>query len=148
VRELREKRRLQRILYSKITIGALVVVLFFVASATWKVYEKHREVKEKRDTVLNELVELEKQEQDIKKEVARLKTKRGVEEEIRGKFGFVKEGEGVVVIVEPPVQSANEFGEQEGSIFGNVLRSIIGRYYVSGILYECLLFEALVITRA
>ena len=126
MRELREKRRVQRTLYSKVIIGILVVALFFVLSATWGVYEKYRETKENRDIAEQELLKFEERERNIKDEIARLKTERGVEEEIREKFGFVKEGEGVIVIVEPPVQSANEFGGQESSILGNVLRSIRG----------------------
>ena len=126
MRELREKRRVQRTLYSKVIIGILVVALFFVLSATWGVYGKYLETKENRDIAEQELLKFEERERNIKDEIARLKTERGVEEDIREKFGFVKEGEGVIVIVEPPVQSANEFGGQEGSILGNVLRSIRG----------------------
>ena len=50
--------------------------------------------------------QLKQREYNLKEKVQALKTERGVEEEVRNKFGFVKEGEEVIVIVEPPIGAA------------------------------------------
>lgn len=46
------------------------------------------------------VIELEERKERLSEEIQHLETKEGVEEEIRENFGFAKEGERVVIIVE------------------------------------------------
>jgi len=114
------------LLYSKITIGFLVVVLLFIASAAWGVYGKYRETEENTENILHELAKLQEREAAVKNEIKRLSSERGVEEEIREKFGFIKRGEGVIVIVDSPFQSSDEFSRQnKNTTLASVWKSIV-----------------------
>jgi len=126
MRELQKKKLINQLLYSKITIGILFILLFFAMSAAWGVYEKYRETRDKRDIAQSAYDKLETREKNIKDELRLLKTDRGVEEKIRGEFGFVKEGEGVIVIVDPPKEQQNNIYIPKQSLFSSVWRSILG----------------------
>ena len=115
MREFKEKRKIRKLLYSQITIGFLFIALFLTTSATWSLYGKYRETKENTGNALQELSKLQEREMVIREDIERLNSPRGVEEEIREKFGFTKEGEGVIVIVDLLPQKGVEFARQDKS---------------------------------
>ena len=125
MREFQKKKFITQLLYSKITIGILFILLFFTMSAAWGVYEKYRETKDKRDFAQSAYDKLETRENNIKNELELLKTDRGVEEKIRAEFGFVKEGEEVIVIVDPLKEQKNNIYIPKQSLFSSVWRSIL-----------------------
>ena len=49
---------------------------------------------------MNKIAQLEQEKAKLSSDIAKLKTQTGVEESIRDKFGLVKEGEGVVMIID------------------------------------------------
>jgi len=119
MRELREKRRFKKFVYSRTMYTFLFVILLFVAQATWNVYEKYQETKENRQHVEEKLIKLQKRESEVKNRTQHLRSREGVEREIREKFGFVKEGEGVIIFVEPP-QSQKKSLIPKSSMWGNI----------------------------
>jgi len=104
--EFQEKKKLRKILYSKATLVALFVVLFFIAKATIGIYYKQKASGENLAKAREEFAELEKREKMLNSEIDRFKTDGGVEEEIRKKFMVGKEGEQVIVIIDD-VKSSN-----------------------------------------
>lgn len=108
MKELRRKRTIQRLLYSWITITLLALIVLFAASAVWGVYQKYRESRLNRIHAEEELTHLKERQQNIKEDIRRLGTEKGVEQEIREKFGLSKEGEKVIVIVDPEQQRQNK----------------------------------------
>ena len=100
--EFHEKRKLKRLVYSKPTVVVLFIVVLFLLNGVWNVYQKERDTNEKKVMVQRELDELESRERELRKEVNRLSTKRGIEEEILGKFNVARSGEGIIVIVDAP----------------------------------------------
>ena len=95
----------------------LLIIFFFSAKAAWGVYqdkiksEKQAELKEK------ELATLENRENYLKGEVKKLSTPEGKEEELRDKFGVVRPGENVAIIVD--TQSATTTSSGSG-IFSSI----------------------------
>lgn len=124
MRELKEKRRIRKLLFSRITIAILVVVFLLVTSATWSVFGKYRETQTNDRNAQKNLTVLEEREIDLKKEIENLKTEKGIEKEIRENFGFVKDGEEIVIIVEPQwvTQKGNE--SYRGSFFAKIWSSV------------------------
>lgn len=106
--DFKKKRRIKEILYSRITIIFLVVVFIFFANSTWDIYKKSRFASENRTIAENNLDKIKKRENILVYKINKLNTKRGVEEEIRNKFGFVKKGEDVVVVVTPNKKDKND----------------------------------------
>ncbi|HEY4511310.1 MAG TPA: septum formation initiator family protein [Candidatus Paceibacterota bacterium] len=93
------KKKINRWLYSKWTMALLVVLIAFVAEATWDVYQKENISAANLLRIEKERDRLTERKEELEKEVASLHTERGIEKEIRAKFGVVKAGEHVVVIV-------------------------------------------------
>jgi len=99
--DLKKRNKGIQKIYLKVFIIILAVLVLFAGNATWNLYLKYREAKFNRDIAQTELEKLQKREKNLLMELDKLSTDRGVEEELRKKFGIVKEGEEVIVIVEP-----------------------------------------------
>lgn len=97
--EFQEKRRLKRFLYSKFTLAVLVIFIGLLLNAIWGVYQKQKLAKDNSDKVATALESLTSREEALSEEISRLKQSDGLEEEIRKKYGLVKPGEEVIMIV-------------------------------------------------
>ena len=99
--EFQEKRKIRNILYSKITLVILIGLLIVVGSATLNIYDKQKESEEFKLKVSEEFNKLEKRELELQASIEKLQTNRGIEEEIRERFGVILPDEEVIVVVEP-----------------------------------------------
>jgi len=97
-----EKRFIQKTVFGKIGLVALVVLFAVFANGTWSVYKKASFSKENRQMAEQELAELHERSAALEEELARLDTERGVEEEIRQKYDVGREGEKLIVLVDAP----------------------------------------------
>lgn len=78
----------------------LLVVLVFVVIGTIRMYGKNRRTSIAKESVEEEIFELESQHQDLEQDLARLETERGVEETLRDQYHVKREGEQQIVIIE------------------------------------------------
>lgn len=85
-------------------VGAVLLLLLTVAlfRGVWGVYQKEKESNALRIEAQSQLSDLERREGELRMDIAELKTDRGIEEELRERYNLAREGEGVVVLVEPP----------------------------------------------
>ena len=97
--EFQEKRKYQKFIYSKITLIVLIIFIFFLLNAVWKVYRKQAVTKDNLIKTATIYESLQAREAMLSAEIERLKTEDGVEEEIRDKYGLVKPGEEVIIVV-------------------------------------------------
>ncbi|MCF7834383.1 MAG: septum formation initiator family protein [Candidatus Pacebacteria bacterium] len=95
-----KKSNFRKVLESKPFLVFLAIVLVAFA---WNLFgflqkvgdiEKNRQVAEQKVDILKEKKDL------LEKDIDRLGTQKGIEENIREKFGLIKEGERVIVIVD------------------------------------------------
>ena len=81
------------------------MVLFLMGavatSGAWGIYKKERESRALRDEAEAQVTELRRRESDMRGDIERLKTSRGVEETLRKQYDLAKPGEGLIIIVEP-----------------------------------------------
>jgi cell division protein FtsB len=98
--EFQEKRRFRRLLYSRVTFIILLLILIWLLNAVWKVYKKQDMTKDNLAKTAIDLEDLKAREKMLSLEIDRLKTEGGTEEEIREKYGLVKPGEEVLVVVD------------------------------------------------
>lgn len=106
----------------------LGITALFLGNATWNVYQKYGEAQGNEETVLNELMKLQERESDLSADVERLNTERGVEEELRKRFGVAKKGEEVMIIVEPVVSDEGSIddGDQKEGFWSSLLHVFTG----------------------
>jgi cell division protein FtsB len=90
----------------------MVIILLILAvlflKGVWGVYEKQRLTKENLNKVAADLKNLQEREKMLSTEIDWLKTKGGTEQEIREKYGLVKPGEEVIVIVDDEKDKAGD----------------------------------------
>ena len=120
--EFYDKQKTRQFFYSKVTIGAMVVLVAMLIPGVYGIYLKVNESKKDRVTAERELADLEKRKQMLEEKVERSKTDRGLEEQIREKFNVAKEGESVIVLVEKPVVASTT--QNEASVFRAVWNRI------------------------
>ena len=112
--DFHEKRKLRRILYSKAALIVLGVLVVWFSYQVFIVYEKDKQARERRAESVALLQELEGRKNQLRSEVERLSTDRGIEEEIRDRFEVAREGEQVIVIVDAPEESKQKPEKKKG----------------------------------
>ena len=88
-------------IYSRLSLVVLIILIIFTLKGVWNIYLKYNESAENRQNIEEHLADVSLREGFLTSEIARLKTKEGIEREIREKFNVKKEGEEVAVIVTP-----------------------------------------------
>lgn len=114
MREFEKKRQIKKFIYSKAVIALLLIVLFLLAKGTIGVYKKASESASRENLSAVKLSKLEDRKSSLESEIDRLESRVGIEEELRTRYSFSKEGEKIIVIVneEPPVVENHD--ENEG----------------------------------
>lgn len=108
MREFQERRKRRSLLYSTPILIILFGAIWGLGTASLSMYEKLVYTREQRDEAENEYSALLEKESALSEKTAFLENERGREEIIRGQYGVVKDGEGVIVIVDPmPTSTEN-----------------------------------------
>jgi|SRR3989344_4221496 len=100
MRNFQQKRGLRNIIYSRPVLVFLGILVIFFAWGVVSFMGKMEITRENRKIAENTIAELEDKKEKLSSDISKLKTEDGVEESIRDKFGLVKEGENMIVVVE------------------------------------------------
>ncbi len=96
----RNNRKWANLLQSKPVLALLSIGVFLFAWGVVSFLSKMDETSQNREIAERKTTELLEQKQDLTAKIAKLNTESGVEESIRDKFGLVKDGEQVIVVVD------------------------------------------------
>lgn len=107
---------------SPITLFIIIVVFVFLVKAVWGIKEKAVISQTKLDTAEMKLAKLEEHKQNLNNRINYLSTEQGIEAELRTKYGAVREGESVAVIVDDD-QTAAVAGFASTSLVANKKRT-------------------------
>ncbi len=97
--DFQQKNNIRKILYSKVSLILLIFIIIILLLQLFGVYNKHQISKSNLAKTTTNLNIVKEKEEYLKNEIERLESKRGIEEEIREKYGFVKPGEEIIVIL-------------------------------------------------
>ncbi|HAS80660.1 MAG: hypothetical protein UR25_C0002G0008 [Candidatus Nomurabacteria bacterium GW2011_GWE1_32_28] len=100
MRNFQKRGKLKNIMQSTpflIFLGFFIVIFFF---SIFNFMNKMEETRKNRETVEQKIKELEESKEKLDLKILKLNTERGVEENIREKFGLAKEGENMILVVE------------------------------------------------
>lgn len=108
-----ERKKVRRILYSKVSLVVLVVILFFVSKGAWGIYQKAKIARGERDMATRSLHDLESRTAELQTSLVNMKSERGTEEAIRQKYTVGRPGEEVVVVVDDEAKKGKNSGANE-----------------------------------
>ena len=117
MRDFKQKKKIRNRIYSKGVLAVLGVAAVFLGNATWNVYQKYREADEKTAIAQAQLYKLNTREEQLSDSLVSLKTDIGVEKELREKFGVVKEGEQMILIVNKQEGNSEESSNEHQNIW-------------------------------
>ncbi len=103
MREFQERNNTKKRVYSKTVLLILFLVLILIIRGVFSVYAKENESRLEMERVLKQKEALQSRLDVMNSHNEQMKTSTGVEAEIRNKFDVVKDGEGVVVIVDKDI---------------------------------------------
>ncbi len=91
-----------RLFARRLAILILFILILAACSALWDVYKKERDSRVLRNQAEAQLYNLSMQEDHLNGEISRLETARGKEEMLRQNYELAREGENMIMIIEPP----------------------------------------------
>ncbi|KND48813.1 MAG: hypothetical protein AB200_00025 [Parcubacteria bacterium C7867-005] len=100
MKELQEKQRIKKRLYSTPGLVVLLIVAFFMIRGAYGVIVKERESSKYVEDLEKKIGSLSQRQEDLRDGIGRLETEEGIETEIKEKFSVSKPGERVVVVVD------------------------------------------------
>ncbi len=102
---------------SKPVLGFLSIVILVFSWSVVGLIGKMQETSKNKQAVQARMLELTKNKEKLTADISKLQTDEGMEESIREKFGWVKEGEGVIVVVDDKSAQEPQKEEDSGGIF-------------------------------
>lgn len=121
MRDFKRKKGIGKFFESKLTLFLLFIFLILFAWNVFGFISKMSETTRNKKIAERKVLELEEMKEKLTEDINSLNTEKGQEESIREKFGFVKEGEEVIVIVEERTEVNKE--EKKENKFLNFLRN-------------------------
>jgi len=116
MRDFQQKKRWRSVLESWPVLILLGLVLLFFAWGIISLLGRMQTTRENRQIAEKKLIELQQKKETFTADVEKLNTQSGIEESIREKFPVVKEGEGLIIVVdEKPSTEVPE--EDKGGFF-------------------------------
>ncbi len=107
MKNFQKKREIKDYLQSKVFLVFLTIILLLFIWNIIGVIGKLRETSKNRKIAEDKITELTKEKERLNTDIQKLSTEKGVEENIRDKFGLAKQGEGVIIIVDDKNSPAN-----------------------------------------
>jgi cell division protein FtsB len=102
----REKHDPIRVFWKRLGMAALLALVIMAASGVWNVYHKDRESRALRVQSEIELAHLEQQQTQLNTQITKLESPRGKEETLRQQYAVGKQGERMIIIVDPEESKA------------------------------------------
>lgn len=90
-----------RLFGRRLVLIALLVVIAVAIPGVWGVYKKERESRVLRAEAEAQLADLSQRRAQLEADISKLKTPRGMEETLRAQYRLAKNGEGLIIIVDP-----------------------------------------------
>ena len=105
--------RITRIILRTLGTVLLAVIAFGSLRAAWGMYNKLLEATDREHLAQTQLQTLEEQKATIDHQLALLSSPRGVETQVRDRYGVVRPGEGEIqILAAPPAAGGNEASKE------------------------------------
>ncbi len=124
MKNFQEKRRFRAILESRPVLALLLIMTLVFAWSVMGIVSKAVEASKNKKIAEDKIAELQKNQEKLSADIQNLQTDKGKEAAVREKFGLVKDGEGIIVVVQDKNQPETTAPKQNGffSFFKNLLK--------------------------
>jgi len=103
-----QRHSITRLFLRRLGMLALLFLVFLASLSVWRVYEKERESRKLRMQAEAEWTDLSARKKQLEASIAEVGTDRGLEEALREQYALAEQGEGLIVIVDPPAPEVLE----------------------------------------
>ena len=127
MRDYQGKKKWHIFFRSKSFILLVLVIFIFLGRGVWDVYKKDEVARMNKDEALLKLNALKSKEEGLTAEIERLKSERGIEEELRRRFQVAKPGEEILVVIDKNQAKKELVSEREPwyeSVWNEILAAI------------------------
>ena len=108
-------------MYSKVTLGVLLLVLIAMGRGAWDIHQKALVAQTERNITERSLTDLQSRTSELQKSLVGLKSDQGIEEAVRQKYTVVRQGEAVVVVVDDkPKKGENSDAVNTRSVWSSI----------------------------
>ncbi len=94
------KKNINKIIYSKVVLVLLMILIIIILIQLYDIYFKYKISQDNTRKTAANLEILKEKEVYLKSEITRLESQTGIEEEIREKYGVIRPGEEIIVILD------------------------------------------------
>lgn len=114
MREFQDRRRTKKFLHSRYALAVLIVVLLLLSRGVWGIYAKYEKSQALVEKSKADLAILQSRQDTLTKSIEALNTEEGREKELRDRFGVVRQGEKMIILVDdtapvrPSVNAIND----------------------------------------
>jgi len=122
--KFQEKNRWRNIVQSKPVLVLLVLLLIAFVWSVFGLMIRMQETSKNKKIEENKIFDLMQRRDTLSVDIDSLKTEKGVEENIREKFGLTKDGEGMIIIVDDQKESNSLENEVSSNAFLSFLKKI------------------------
>ena len=103
-----------------VVIAFLIILAVLLSGSTWRVYQKEQKAGTELDAAVMKKEELENRQEKLSANLAALGTERGMEAEYRERFPVAKNGEEVIVLVDPKAPPEDTGTVPHKSLWGKI----------------------------
>ncbi len=103
-----KKGKFKQVMQSKPFLVFLGVLILIFIYSIFGFVNKMQDTVKNRELVEEKITELEKSKEKFNSDISKLKTENGVEENIREKFGLVKDGENMILVIDDKNKTEGE----------------------------------------
>ncbi len=100
MREFQDRRKAKKFLHSRYAIAFLIIIIALVSRGVWGIYVKYEKSSALAEKSRADLATLQARHDALSKSISALNTDEGREKELRDRFGVVKPGEKMVILVD------------------------------------------------
>lgn len=116
-----EKRKIKALLFSKFSILVIFLLTVWLLVSVYDRYQMERVVSERRSEQSEKRDVLQARASALEGKIAYFKSDKGIEEELRDRYGVVREGEQVIILLEDEESEGEEVSNEEPSSFFDFL---------------------------
>ena len=100
MREFQDRRRTKKLLHSRYALAVLIVIILLLSRGVWGIYVKYEKSRVLAEKSQADLAVLQSRQDTLTKSINALNTEEGREKELRDRFGVVKQGEKMIILVD------------------------------------------------